>query len=119
MAFDRQIDYRSSALSTSHRRGGQALQRTAEMRLSGGDLFPSPPDDPDGTGYVAGAGRIVPRLGGYLFRPTIRKDDPFRCRLGAGAVRDHSRVYGNRQRLLEQPSLDDYRILQDRIGGGS
>jgi len=36
-----------------------------------------------------------------------------------GAVRDNSRVYGNRQRLLEQSSLDDYRILQSRIGGGS
>jgi len=60
---------------------GEAAKRynvLQKIRLFGGDFFLSSPDDPDGAGYVAGPGRIVPRLGSYLFRPSIRKDHPFR-----------------------------------------
>ena len=116
---NRQNDYRSSALSTSQRRGIQALQRAAEKRLFGCDLFSSPLDDPNGAGYVAGIGCIIPRLGRYLFRAAICKDNSLCYSLGTSFVCDHSRVHGNRQRLLEQYSLDVYRILQSQTGGRS
>ena len=42
-----------------------------------------------GLGMSPALDAVIPRLGGYLFRPAIRPDDPFHCRLDAGAVRDH------------------------------
>ncbi len=118
LAFDRQNDYRSSALSTSQGRGGQATttycRKCAYLVVI---FFLLPLMILMGLGMSPAMDALYPRLGGSLFRPTIREDYPFHRRLGAGAVRDHSCVYGDHHRLLEQPSLDDYRILQDQIGG--
>jgi hypothetical protein len=36
---------------------------------NGGNLFPAPADDPDGTGHVASVGFGALRVGGYFFRP--------------------------------------------------
>ena len=68
----RRVDRRSPALPASDRRGGEALQRAAEVRLPHRHLRAAAADRPDGPRHVAAARYAVRRLGRLVRRPADR-----------------------------------------------
>ena len=115
----RPIDQGPPALPASARRGGQALQRAAEARLSRGDLRAAAADHPDGRLAMSPwLNSIAPGLGRLASAGGSRRARFISSSRGCWSRSSLIHVFEViDHRALEPPALDDHRPLSHRRGG--